>query len=86
MVGLRFLPETNWARPTVPPAPGMFTTCTPEASLDPAQRLLAAAAWSWPLRVGRAMISKLLISARLEPCPGMAVAKVAARSRRMERR
>ena len=27
-VGVRFLAVTNWARPIVPPAPGMFTTWT----------------------------------------------------------
>ncbi len=32
IVGERFLAVTNWARPTVPPAPGMFTTWMLEAS------------------------------------------------------
>ena len=47
MLGLRFLPETNWAKPTVPPAPGMFTTCTPEARPSCSSACcIARAAWS----------------------------------------
>ena len=43
-----FLPllVTNWARPTVPPAPPMFSTCTPEASPS------SAAPPAWRVRSG----------------------------------
>ncbi len=39
-LGLREPLVTNCARPMVPPAPGTFWTCTPDASLSASQHLL----------------------------------------------